>query len=274
MKKALNLLLFSLLFSSLTFAQSAGEPLDWGARSQAMGNATVTLDGTWSIFQNQAGLASVERLSAGAFYLSRHSLPELATGGIGVAMPAAGGTFGLGYVTYGYTAYREQRLGISYAKQLGEKFDAGVQLDYIGISLGGTYGSVSAFTFEGGAIYRASDEVTLAAHVFNPVRAQLAEFNDERLPAVLRFGAQYKFSEKVAMTAEVRKHIDHDPSLAVGLEYEVVSGLFIRGGAAGAPSRFSFGAGYRVKAFQIDVSAAAVETIGYSPQVSLTYNGY
>lgn len=272
MKRASITVLFC-LFGGVLFSQSSGEPLDWGARSQAMGNAAVMLDGTWSIFQNQAGLASVDRISAGAFYMSRYNLDELSTGGLGVALPAAGGTFGLAYVSYGYTAYREQRVGLSYARQLGEKLDVGVQLDYIGVSLGGQYGSTAAFTFEGGAIYRASEEITLAVHVFNPTRVKLAEFNDERLPAVLRFGGMYRFSDRVALTGEIRKHIEYDPSVAVGLEYEVVTDLYVRGGVAGAPSRFSFGAGYRFKAFQIDVSAAVVETIGYTPQVSLTYNG-
>ncbi|MCH2197454.1 MAG: hypothetical protein MK081_01625 [Flavobacteriales bacterium] len=273
MKNVLGLTLVFCLFSVMSFAQSSGEPLEYGARAQGMGNATVTMDGTWALFHNQAGIARMESIGGGAFYQSRFSLQELSTAGFGAAIPAAGGVFGLSYVRYGYTAYREQRVGLAYARTLGEKLDVGVQFDYIGIFLGGSYGSSSSFTFQGGAIYQASEKIEIAFHVFNPVRAALAEFNDERLPVVLRAGASYLFSERVAIRGEVRKHIDYDPSLAIGLEYELIENLFLRGGVSGAPSRFAFGAGYRLGALQLDISSGYNEVLGYSPQLSFTYHG-
>lgn len=253
--------------------QGSGEPLDWGARSQAMGNASIALDGTWALFQNQAGLVGLEGLSAGAFYQSRFAISELATAGAGFALPVGDQVFGLSFVQYGYSGYREQRIGLAYARKLGEDFDIGVQLDYIGVALGGVYGNTGAFTFQGGARYALNDELTLAVHVYNPIRARLADFNDERLPSVLRFGALYAISERVNVTAEVRKHIDHNPVLAVGLEYEVLEEFYLRGGVSGAPSRFTFGAGYRFGNFSFDISSAYNEVLGYSPQLSLTYNG-
>lgn len=262
-----------LLLSLLGFSQSSGEPLEYGAQAQAIGNATVTLNGTWALFHNQAGLTSLASTSAGAFYQSRFSLRELGTTGFGVAHPAAGGVFGLSYVRYGYNAYREQHLGLAYARRLGERFSAGVQIDYFSLFLGGAYGNDHAFTFEGGAIYQASEKVEIAFHVYNPVRAKLEAFNDERLPSLLRVGASYLLSDRVALRAEIRKHIDYDPSLAMGMEYQLVDGLFVRAGVAGAPSRLAFGAGYRARAFQVDISAGYNEVLGYSPQLSLTYQG-
>lgn len=272
MTRLILYLLFAFL-PALSFSQGSGEPLDWGARSQAMGNASIALNGPWAMFQNQAGLVAVERFSAGVFYQSRYAIAELATAGAGVALPAAGGVFGLTYVQYGYSGYREQRAGLAYARKLGENFDVGIQFDYIGVAIGGIYGSTGAFTFQGGARYQLSDDLALAVHVFNPVRAQLADFNDERLPSVLRFGALYALSERVNMTAEVRKHIDHTPLLAAGLEYEVLENFFVRGGASGAPSRFTFGMGYQFGDFIFDISSAYNEVLGYSPQLSLMYNG-
>lgn len=266
------LCLIGVLTHAVALAQSSGEPMEGGARALGMANAALALDGAWSLFQNQAGLAGMEAFSAGAFYQARFGMRELSTAGFAAALPIGEGTGGVSYRQYGYSAYREQHVGLAYGMQLGEQLDAGVQLDYVGVFLGGGYGSTAAFTFQGGFRYRASSNVTLAGHVYNPIRARLSTFNDERLPSVLRLGGQYRFSERVALNAEVRKHLEYPVSMAVGLEYQVVTDFYIRAGVAGEPARYSFGAGYRTGSFQFDVAAAHTEVLGFTPQISLTYH--
>lgn len=263
-------ILFMLL---LPLVSSSQELFEGGAQSAGMANASSTLQGPWAIFQNQAGLSNVESLSAGVFYQSRFGLPELSTVGLGVASPLGDGVIGLSYSRFGQTAFRKQKIGLAYARKLGEKLDVGVQFDYIGVWLGGAYGSTDVFTFEGGAQYQLNEEVMLAVHIFNPINANLSDFNDEDLPSFLRAGLQYKLSEKLKLTSEVRKRIDQDFALAVGVEYMAVDNLYLRAGASGNPSRIAFGIGYRTSLFQIDVAAISTQTLGYGPQVSLTYHG-
>lgn len=272
-KHLLTLLLFSALFVNGS-AQSSGEPFEGGAQALGIANAAVAMQGTWSLFQNQAGLVAVEGFSAGAFYQMRFAMRELSTAGFGAAKPlGTDGVIGLSYLQYGYSGYREQRFGLAYARKLGENFDAGVQIDYVGVFLGGGYGSTAAFTFQGGFRYEASSKVVLAGHVYNPVRARLSEFNDERLPSVLRFGGVYTLSDKVRISAELRKHLEHPLSAAAGVEYEALKDFYIRTGFAGAPSRFSFGMGYRTGSFQFDIAASRHELLGFTPQIALTYHG-
>ncbi len=271
--KLLLIVLIALHINAQLYAQSSGEPFEGGAQALGMSNAALALQGTWSLFQNQAGLVTVEGLSAGAFYQSRFAMRELSTTGFGAAHPLGNGVIGLSYVQYGFSAYREQRIGLAFAQRLGESFDAGVQLDYIGVFLGGGYGSTAAFTFQGGFRYAPSEQVIIAGHAYNPVRARINDFNDERLPAVIRLGGQYRFSDRVSLNAEARKHIEYPVSIAVGCEYEAVDNFFVRGGVAGGPSRYSFGAGYRVGGFQFDIAASHNEFLGFTPQVSLTWHG-
>lgn len=266
-----RLIILITLFLPLTFIGQ--ELFEGGAQSAGMANASSTLQGPWSIFQNQAGLSNLESLSAGVFYQSRFGLPELSTVGLGVASPLGDGVVGLSYSRYGQTAYRKQKIGLAYARKLGEKLDVGVQLDYIGVWLGGSYGNTALFTFEGGAQYQLNDEVMLAVHVFNPINVNLSDFNDEDLPSFLRAGLQYKLSDKLQLTTEVRKRIDQGFALAVGVEYMAVDNLYLRAGASGNPSRLAFGLGYKWSQFQIDVAAISTQTLGYGPQVSLTYHG-
>jgi len=80
-----------------------------GAQSAGMANASVTLNGPWALFQNQAGLSGIEGVNAGVFYQSRFGLPELSTGGFGIAHPLGDGAVGLSYSRYGQTAFRKQK---------------------------------------------------------------------------------------------------------------------------------------------------------------------
>lgn len=272
--KQLLLAFAGLLSIASVTAQSSGEPFEGGAQALGMANAAVGMQGAWSLFQNQAGLVGVDAFTAGAFYQMRFGMRELATAGFGAAKPISeNAVMGLAYLQYGQSSYREQRVGLSYAQRLGERFDVGVQLDYVGVFLGGGYGSTAAFTFQGGFRYEASSKVVLAGHVYNPVRARLSEFNDERLPSVLRFGGVYTLSDKVRISAELRKHLEHPLSAAAGVEYEALKDFYIRTGFAGAPSRFSFGMGYRTGSFQFDIAASRHELLGFTPQIALTYHG-
>lgn len=271
--KSLLLVFAAIICGWQGFAQSSGEPFEGGAQALGMSNAALAMQGTWSLFQNQAGLVTVEGLSAGAFYQSRFAMRELSTTGFGAAHPLGNGVAGISYVQYGFSAYREQRVGLAYAQKLGQDFDAGVQIDYIGVFLGGGYGSTAAFTFQGGFRYAASSKVVIAGHAYNPIRARLSQFNDERLPAVIRLGGQYRVSDRVSLNGEARKHLEYPVSMAVGLEYELVDFVYVRGGIAGGPSRYSFGAGYRNGSFQFDIAASHNEFLGFTPQISLTWHG-
>jgi len=58
-----------LLFAFITKAGNEDYPI--GARSAAMGNASVSLSDMWSAHHNQAGLGFVRNISAGVSYENR-----------------------------------------------------------------------------------------------------------------------------------------------------------------------------------------------------------
>ena len=64
MRNISSLIFFLVLFNFHSiFAGNENYPV--GARSAAMGNATVMMSDLWSIHHNQAGLASIENISVG-----------------------------------------------------------------------------------------------------------------------------------------------------------------------------------------------------------------
>ncbi|MCA1762595.1 MAG: hypothetical protein LC664_06355 [Flavobacteriales bacterium] len=265
----MRLLLTTLLaLPFLGYAQN--EPA--GARAAGMANAALNYTDIWSTFQNQAGIAGVDRFSAGAFYENKFGVRELAYTGFAAASPLGNGAIALSYTNFGFDVYREGKLGLAYGMKLSDGFSVGVQLNHHTIRISAEdYGSRGAVTAEVGFRLEVSEKVSLGAHIFNPSRTKLNSFSDERIPTLLRFGAQYTMSEDLIASAEVEKDIDRRPLFRAGLEYQPAEVLFVRMGTSSEPMLFAFGMGLNFETFKFDLAATYHSIIGYSPQVSLTF---
>ncbi len=248
----------------------AGDNSPLGSRSSGLGNASVSLFDVWSVQNNQAGLGWIKQISGGITYHNQFFVKELSTKAFGLALPVKKGTFGLCISNYGYSLYSENKIGLSFGRTFGEKISAGISLDYFGTRIS-EYGQKNSFVAEAGMQARPVKNLTLGVHVFNLTRAKLAVYNDERLPTVMRFGFDYKFSEKVFVAMETEKDIDKKGIVKAGIEYKPVSILHLRAGISSNPSLSCFGIGINFKQFRLDLSSTYHSTLGFSPQVGLIY---
>ncbi len=267
-----HILLLAFIFQSSIFNLSAADNYPVGARSAGVANASVTYSDAWSSFHNQAGLADLKNISAGIYFENKFFLPDLSVKAFSVAIPSKKiGTFALSATIFGGPLYNEKKAGLAYAKKLGPKFSAGVQIDYLSTYIAEDYGTRSSFAVEAGLIAEPIKNFKIGAHVFNPNKAKVAEYADERMPVLLRFGASYKFSEKVTLSAEEEKDIDMKPVFKAGLEYHVIDVLFLRGGIASNPSLSTFGFGLKINKFMLDIASSWHQQLGFTPQFSLGY---
>lgn len=241
-----------------------------GGRATALGGSALVLDDVWSGFHNQAGAVHLPGLSAGAYYESRFGLNELSDKGLVVAMPFRKSAFGINYRSFGYSLFTNSRAGLFYAQKLSEKFSVGVQFNYYSLRLGENYGTRSTVGMEGGFLYRYNAKLSFAGHIQNPTRAGFTDYNNERMPSILRFSGGYQFSEKVMMLAEVKKPDNAGYIVSGGVEYFPADQIAIRGGFNSNQS-FSFGFGWRIKTLTIDAAAGFHAVLGFTPQISLNY---
>ena len=243
-----------------------------GARSLGLANASVTNTECWSAFHNQAGLAWLDRMSAGASYNNRFTVANLSTEGFVFALPLKAGTFAVSGNVFGYSQYNEKKAGIAFAKKLGEKFSAGVQLDYLNTFINDDfYGSHNAFAVELGLLAEPLKNFMIGIHVYNLSGAKLAEYADEKIPTIFRLGASYKFSDKLLWSIEEEKDIDQKASFKSGLEYQIAEPLFLRGGISTNPTIVSFGFGLKLNNLMVDFASTYHQILGFSPAISLNY---
>ena len=250
-------------------AQVINDPI--GARSTAMGGITTTLSDLWSTNNNQAGLGFVEGLSAGLYYENRFLLKETSYKAGAFVLPTKTGAFGVSVASFGFTEFMETRAGLSYGLRFSEKFAVGVQMNYLRTSLTQEFGSKNSVTGAVGLIGKLSNEITLGAHIYNPTRSKLAEYDNERIPTVMKLGLDYRFSDKLIFALETEKDIDFNPVVKFGIEYRIIDILYIRGGISNNPTSSAFGFGLIMKNFILEASSSFHQTLGMTPGISLIY---
>ena len=243
-----------------------------GARSLGMANSSVTNIDCWGAFHNQASLAWLDKMALGASYDNRFSIANLSTESFAFALPLKAGTFAVSGNVYGYNQYNEKKAGLAFAKKLGERFSAGVQLDYLNTFINDDYyGSHSAFAVEAGLLAEPIKNFKIGLHIYNLSRAKLAEYADEKIPTIFRFGASYKFSDKLLWSIEEEKDIDQKASFKSGLEYQIAEPLYLRGGISTNPTLVSFGFGLKFDGLMIDFASTYHQVLGFSPAISILY---
>ena len=264
-------------FLSASACLAGGDPLTVGARFAGMGGSGLSLADLWCVRLNPAGIAGLDKPAAGLFY-QRHFLSEdLAHQGLAVALPVGKGAFGIGVDRFGYDLYNETRASLAYAMRFGEGLRAAVQLNYLGVQLGGNYGGTGAFAGEVGVQARISEQFWLGAHLFNPTRSKLGTVMesdvvlDERVPTLLRAGLGWVVSSKLTLTGEVEKDIDRAERFRFGVEYNPSKALFLRTGISTANVQGHFGVGVRTGRLDVDLAVAVRAQLGPTPMINLNY---
>ncbi len=258
-----------IFIQQLTFAQIGNDNI--GARSEAMGGFTTTLSDVWSANNNQGGLGFMKDISGGIYYEDRFLLKETSYKAGALVFPVKTGAFGISVNSFGFELYNETKAGLSYGQRFGDKFAFGVQMNYLNTKLSQEYGSKTTITGAVGLVAKLSKEITLGVHVYNPTRSKLADYDNERVPTIMKLGLDYRFSKKVILGIETEKDMNFDAVVKAGLEYHITEVLYLRGGISTNPSQYAFGFGVKLKDFKIDLSSSFHQTLGMTPGISIIY---
>jgi len=271
-----------LLAPTLLLAQGNG-PAGHGGRAQALGNASATLSGeVWAAANNPAGLGSIIRPTAGVYLENRYLIPSLNVAAAAVALPlgpvepaAAGlparasrGVLGLEAQRWGGILYNETRLGAAYGYRLGV-VSIGGRLDMLQVSFQDLGSRRVLAASLGGQADILPQRLTLGVHLYNLTQACLVDYQDERVPTVLRAGLAYRPGKQVLLLAEAEKDVERDAGLKAGIEYLPVPAVAVRLGYASLSQQASGGVGLRAGDFQLDYAAGWHSALGLSQYFSV-----
>ncbi|MBC3538493.1 hypothetical protein ACFSC6_16090 [Rufibacter sediminis] len=269
----LQLLRYSLVLTFLCpsfFAQGQINNAAVGARAVSLGGAGVTLPDVWALSNNPAGIAALKQLELGAYAHNRFSLKELTTVGLLAVFPTVRwGTLGVDVQRFGGDLYNEQRLGIGLAHQLGV-VRLGFKADLLQVRVK-EWGSRKAVALSMGLQSEVVPGLTFGAHIYNLNQAKLAEFEDERVPTVMKIGLSYQAAAKVLLVLEAEKELEYPTAVKVGIEYQLLPSLHLRTGFNTGTRAGTAGVEVRFKQFQVAYALGAQHQLGLSNYLSVGY---
>ncbi len=266
MRKVLAIIIL-IFVQNITFADN----YPTGARQSAMGTAGVTFHDVWAVQNNQAGLAGLESMAIGFHFENRYLTPQYGLKALAFGLPTSQGTFGVNVSYFGYSLYNESKIGLAYARKFNDYFSIGIQLDYLNYFIADYYGNRGTAVAELGIISKPLDKLTFGVHIYNPTLSQVADYNNERIPTIVKVGLNYKFNDKFLMAVETEKDIDFKPRYKVGMEYYIIDNVALRTGIITNPFENSFGIGYIKKRISASIAFTTNKILGLTPHVSFQY---
>lgn len=285
MAKYLHLLIILLLATPCLLRAQGNGPAGHGGRAQALGNASAMLGGeVWAVANNAAGLGSLTRPTAGIYFENRYLIPSLNVAAVAMALPlgavelaaaglparAARGVLGIEAQRFGGVLYNETRVGVAYGYRLGV-VSVGGRLDALQVSFQDLGSRRTLAASLGGQAELLPQSLTLGAYLYNITQSRLANYQDERLPTVLRVGLAYRPGKQVLLLTEAEKDVERDVGVKAGLEYLPTTAVAVRLGYASLSQQTTGGVGLRAGDFQLDYAAGWHSVLGLSQYFSVSW---
>ncbi|HEY1167183.1 MAG TPA: hypothetical protein VGE90_18540 [Chitinophaga sp.] len=224
----------------------------------------------FTAMHNQAALAQLPALTAGAYTERRFMMKALSTYALALAAPVPPGAFGLTFVRFGSPVFYQQKLGLGYGRSLGDKLSIGLQADYLTVSMQ-QYGSAATLTFEAGCLLHITPQLHAGFHVFNPPARQLDKSGQEEIPVVYTAGAGYEVSSDFLLSVEVIRVTARAFTTRLMSEYRVMPQLSLQLGLSTDPQLSGAGASFSWEGLRIHLYGNYHPQLGITPATAIVW---
>jgi hypothetical protein len=263
-----HLSLLGLLFLAFTTLAQDGK-FNFGARSAALGGASLTIGDEYSLFNNVGGLGLVENHAVFAGYQNRFGVSSFQTIGAGAVYTTDIGNAGVGFYKFGDDLYSQQRIHLAIGNKI-QMVSLGLGVDLLQYNIS-TVGSRQVIALQFGGIAEITEQLVFGAHIFNLNQAKLHKETGERVPTVMKGGVSYRPSDELMINLEVEKDLDFAEVIKVGIEYQLVESVYLRTGISTEPFLSAFGIGFHPKHFKFDYAYSNDSDLGSIHDVTISY---
>jgi len=244
-----------------------------GARSAALGNASVALTGSESLFHNPAGLAGADQLSFVLCSESRFLMKEMSVLAAGMVIPFREGSAGLSQILFRAGVYRSGRTTAAFARPLGDRVSAAVAFDCLSERFPEQERASLALTAEAGLQVRCNAQWMAALWVFHPISFKPPDSGENHsIPTLFRGGAACRLNKTLNLLTEVEFSPGHSAVVKTGLEIIPHPQLVFRAGFSSLPLTISGGVGIKLGKTEIDISFYQQGALGFTPVAGFTFN--
>lgn len=240
-----------------------------GARFVGVGQASVAMSDHWSPHSNVAGGAALTQFGAGFFYDRRFSMAGFDVLAASVHQPTKYGV-GMGAMyRFGDELYNQTKMSVGWAHQI-KGVSLGISTDYIQTSIQ-DFGQKSNLAFNFGGIATIVPTLKFGACVYNINQARLSGYDDERIPTIMKAGAQYNPHKGLYVMGEIEKDVEQRERYKVGLEYAIIESVQLRSGINLNPQVLFFGIGAQNQVLSLDYATSFQMPLGFVHAMSVQY---
>ncbi len=269
MKRTLLTISFFYFFSGILFSQYEAI----GARSSAMGDASVSFIDTWSTFNNPSALGFTDKIQLGFSYKNNFLLKELSQMSFAFSLPVKKvGVFSLGIDRFGYDQFSSNKFGFGYSRKFGKIFSLGTQINLHWLHIGDIYGDKVTASGSISFLVKPMKNWIIAANIYNITATPVSFDARDRINTIFRLGTSYTIADKLLISIEGEASLQYDPTFKAGIEYKPIELLAIRAGINTYPMSPTFGFGINYKKVLFDFAGKWHPVLGFSPIASLAYS--
>lgn len=260
------IILIGILFSLKLKAQQ-----NMGGRIGAMAEAGVVLVDTWSINANQAGMRAIVKPVFSVAYQRNVFSTQIVTESATFQLPVKAYTLGFGVSNYGFESYKVQQISLAVAKSFGPNLSAAIRFNYHEVRIP-AYSKSSTYTADVGFLYQFSKRIGIGAHVQNVSNSTFTNTaNFSPIPLLIAIGLSYKSTEQLLLVAALQQSLNQTPQPKLGIEYQLIPALALRGGLSFNQLKQFAGMGLKIKKMCFDWSITSQNTLGAGSQISFQY---
>ncbi len=241
-----------------------------GGHAVAMGGCGLLAENVFSASNNQAIMPWLKKKSVGVSFQNYFNVKDINQLNLAAVIPIKNIGYGFNLYSFGNGIYRQQSVGASVAYLLHKKVSFGLGADAHAISIT-NYGSNTAITIQGGLVAKVNDQLKMAFHVYNPLKAKFNNYKDERLTSTYKLGLNCSINTQINIAAEIEKNNLYKPNFKTGINYAIKQKLNFRMGVNTTLPQLSFGIGFKHKNITIETASVIHQHLGVSNQISLLF---
>lgn len=261
------LLTFCMLASN---AYAGNDGFTYGPRALGTGQISVLHSDVWSNFNNVGALGWLKQNSVGVSFENRYNQGAFNQMAFGAALPTKKlGVVGVSASKFGGDIFNQTRAQVGWAKAFGIA-SIGLQAQWYQFNAV-NFPTQSRLLINFGGLAQLTPKIQFGASISNIGQAKASEFQDEKVPTIVKGGISFLPSKKVKLMGEIQKDLDQKAVVKAGIEYELVEKVWLRTGFTSQTLMACGGIGVEWRNLQFNYAFSHHPQLGWSNGIGLNF---
>ena len=211
---------------------------------------------TQSLYYNPSIISSATSPTLQVRFVNKFAIKELSTYSLQAIYPNSFASVAVSAATFGSSFYRNSSVGLTLSKSFLKQWAVGASFYYQKIVLPTV--QLNQQMVDVGVTYTPNASVTVALSALNVLS-----------DCSIRLGATWGIVSQVALLTELVYDSNKFSSVSFGIEYELLQSFYLRAGLIAPTVQPSFGLGYSIGKFTLDVGCSYHAQLGMSSGAGL-----